>query len=311
MTYAIVHFWAARGGFGKRMEMLAGALACRGRVVRIRTIAAFWRLLRESSRRQPELALLVYTSLLAPLVALVRAFRPSVRVYYMVRGDEVTWAIQRRRRWRGILARWLGRLMIAAGCRFVFASQDLQEAFGQRLGRIPHASVLPNTLGQPVPPSRPFDGRVAVVGDFGSVKNIETVIAALSGGDFRLDLFGNTHLPAHWQRPWLRAHGVVKDLPAQLAQCSLVVLASVSEGFPNVLLDALQAGCGVVAHRDFPFRLLPLEEPWRFDPHVPGDLANVLGSLRRRQRVFSQDNPELLRLVESDWNEHVRRCLAA
>lgn len=312
MTYAIVHFWPARGGFGRRIDMLAAVLAERGRVLRIGTPGAFWRLVRSSDFRRGQVSLLVYTSLLAVLVAAVRLARPLATVYYMVRGDEVTWALHGNRRWRAVAARFLQRLLVSTGCNFVFASEDLRETFESRLGSIRRASILPNTLGRPLPTIRPFDGRVAAVGDFGTVKNVEAVIAGLSDGDFRLDLFGNTGLPQRWSRPWVTSHGIVGNLVERLRECSLIVLAGVSEGFPNVLTDALEAGCGVVVHDGFPFRRLPIAEPWRFrlDPSG-GDLAAVLTRLRADRRDFARDNPALLRLVASDWSRRVWDVFAA
>ncbi|KPK84461.1 MAG: hypothetical protein AMJ81_05415 [Phycisphaerae bacterium SM23_33] len=311
-TYAIVHFWPLGGGFRKRMEMLTGALGSKGRVLRIRTLEAMLRLARSRRLRAGQVAVLVYTSLLAPMVALLRLIRPAAPVYYMVRGDEITCARYAGRRLRAWVAGRFQKMLAAVGCRFVFASEDLQQAFLERLGAIARRCVLPNTLGRPLPPIRPFDGRVALVGDFGSVKNIEAVLAGLSGGEFHVHLYGNRSLPPQWARPWLHSHGPVEDVPARLRDCTLLVLSSLSEGFPNVLVEALQAGCGVVAHRDFPFRRLPLSPAWRFrlDGHGE-DLRQVLSRLRRQRRDFKADNQALVRLVESDWNRRVREVFQA
>lgn len=317
--YAIVHFWPARDGFRKRMELLAEALSPAGRMERIRTPSQLLRLTAGRAMRRGEVSLIVYTSLLAPLVWILKLLRRDLPVYYMVRGDEVTWAQHANRPLRARAGRALQRLMVRLRCRFVFASADLHETFVERLGPIAWARVLPNTLGEPLPDIRPFDGRLAVVGDFASVKNIECVIECLAGGEHRVDLYGNRSMPDAWKRPWLHAHGFVRDLKSALGKSSLLVLASVSEGSPNVLLDALQAGCGVVVHRGFPFRRLPVAEQWRFRLNRvrrPGaasgrgaadsaDLPSVLRKLRSGRQDFKRANPALIRLVESDWRRRV------
>ena len=317
--YAIIHFGPLRGGFAMRMEFLEDALVSRWPVERIRSLSALLRFLRSKPMLRGRASVLVYSSLMTPLVALLKCFRPNVPVYYMVRGDEVTWARHAGRNLRAWAGRGLQKIMVLLGCRFVFASDDLREAFTERLGRMAWARVLPNTLGKPLPDIRPFDGRVAVVGDFGSVKNIEYVIDSLAGGEFRVDLYGNRSFPKTWKRYWLHAHGFVKDLKSRLGNSSLVVLSSVSEGFPNVLLDALEAGCGVVVHNDFPFRKLPVAKPWRFNmrtarPHlgvalppagVGAGLLATLRRLRREQPDFKQHNRAFVQLVESDWRRRV------
>jgi hypothetical protein len=90
--------------------------------------------------------------------------------------------------------------------------------------------------------------------------------------------------------------------------------------FRASLASLAAAGCGVVAHSDFPFRRLPLAEAWRFDLPPRGEgagaappvrpLAAVLERLRREARDFRRDNPRLVRLIESDWSARVRRIFA-
>lgn len=316
--FVILHFGPLLGGFAKRMELLVDALSAVGRVDRIHTLPGLWRLFRSRSLRRGHVSVIVYCDLMAPLVALLKCIRRDLDVTYMVRGDQVTWARHQGRRFRAWTARVLQKFMRRLGCRFVFASDDLHDLFRDRLGEVPRARVLPNTLGKRLPPIRPFDGRVAVVGDFRTVKNVEHVLETLADSGFRVDLYGNTSLPERWRRPWLHAHGKVDDLTTRLGRSTLVVLASVSEGFPNVLLDALEAGCAVAVHREFPFRRLPVAEEWRFelqalpDADVSSsrvlrrpDLKSVLKRLRSRPRDFKRDNPELFRLVESDWRERV------
>jgi hypothetical protein len=235
----------------------------------------------------------------------------------MVRGDEITYAKQAGRNLRATVALVLQRLMNVLGCHFVFVSEDLKALFVARLRGLKKSSVLPNTLGRPVPDLRPFDGQIAIVGEFNTVKNVEGAISQLSHGRFEVHLFGHTTPPERWRRTWLHAHGVVADLKAELRKfCSLVVFPDTSAGFPNVLVEALEAGCSVVIHRDFPFRHLPISDPWRFDlsdpagtRSGPSNLERVLTRLRQEQRDFKVDNRELIELVESDWEERVWEIL--
>ena len=138
------------------------------------------------------------------------------------------------------MTQMLQKWMLKLGCVFVFASEDLRVTFTERLGPFRRAAVLPNTAGYPLPPSRPFDGRIAVVGDFGTVKNIEFVLNSLRDGRYPVDLFGNTSLPDRWKLPWLQSHGVVAGLSSHLERCSLVVLSSVTEGFLGMRYPSLR-----------------------------------------------------------------------
>jgi len=320
--YVVLHPWPTCGGFAKRMDLLSEALGREHPTERIRTWRSLAGLLVRGGLDGQAVTLVFFTSLLVPLAVLLKLLTPGLSLCYMVRGDEYTYALSQRRRFRALVALCLQQLLRVARGRFVFVSWDLAQVFGQRLGRICRSCVLPNTLGEALPPTRPVGQAVAVVGDFGTVKNIESVIAGLSGGNYQLHLYGNRSLPEQWQRPWLCAHGVVDDLSAHLRDVSLVVLASVSEGFPNVLVEALQAGCGVVVHNGFPFRHLPVADEWRFDLPRDADtepglvhhghlrLEDVIETLRSQGRDFRQDNPELVQLIESDWQRRVRQAVA-
>jgi len=320
--YVILHPWPTSGGFAKRVDLLSEALSNDHPTDRVRTWRSLAGLVARNGLDGEAVTLVFFTSLLVPLALLLKLLQPGLSLCYMVRGDEYTYALSRHRRWRALVALCLQELLRVARGRFVFVSWDLADAFRRRLGRINRCRVLPNTLGEALPPTRPVARSVAVVGDFGTVKNVESVIAGLSGGNFQLHLFGNRSLPERWKRPYLHAHGVVDDLPAHLRNVSLVVLASVSEGFPNVLVEALQAGCGVVVHNGFPFRHLPVGKQWRFDLPRNADnesgqahrghlcLEDVIETLRSQARNFRQDNPELIRLIESDWQRRVRQAVA-
>jgi len=253
-----------------------------------------------------------------PFIALLKWARPGLPVYYLVRGDEITFATHDKRYVRALLA-YLFQVGIARlDCTIVFVSTDLQRLFRERYGDqiMLKSRVLPNTIGRSLPPTRAFDGRIGLVGDFHTVKNIEWVIEHLEGGRFTVHLYGNTTLPERWERSWLHAHGVVADLTHSLWEsCSLVIFADTSAGFPNVLIEALLAGCSVVVHQEFPFRYLPVDDAWRFDLAAPplrakdSQLERVLLRLLEEDRDFRQDNPHLVRLIESDWEERLWEIL--
>ena len=311
--YVIVHVGKTEGGFAKRFFMFVEVLSARRPTSVKRPASALWRLMALRMRGLNP-CVIVYYDVLAPFVAVVRLLFPSLTVVYMVRGDHVSWARFQGRLWRARVTQILQKWMVRLGCVFVFASEDLRVVFAERLGPLRRAAVLPNTAGHPLPASRPFDGRVAVVGDFGTVKNIEFVLNSLRGGRYPVDLFGNRSLPERWKQPWLRSHGIVTNLSSHLERCSLVALSSVTEGFPNVVVEALEAGCGVVAPDGPPFKELPLGAMWRYqmpsgNGHTDSDqhkeLAGVLQRLLTERLDFRADNRELYDLIESDWEERI------
>ena len=310
----LVHFWPSKDGFHKRMELFLDVLQTKGHVEKIRTFKSFLKCLSTGCFHKKGTDVFFYTSLMAPVLILLRLVGSRITVYYMVRGDEVTYVKHARRYFRAFVAFVFQKLMNFLNCHFIFASEDLRVLFDQRLGGVRRAYVLPNTIGRTLPPIRQFDGRVALVGDFGSVKNIEWAIESLSKGIFEVHLFGNKSMPDKWKRSWLHAHGVVTDLTAHLrSSCSLVVFPDTSSGFPNVLVEALEADCCVVVHRNFPFRYLPISDDWRFNlsasngrlPRAQSQLEQVLSKLLCEQRDFKSDNLELVKLIESDWEKRV------
>lgn len=311
--YVIVHVGKIAGGFAKRFFMFVDVLSRRHPTYVKKPLPALWHLmaLRVKGRNA---CVIVYYDVLAPFIAVVRFLLPSLTLVYMVRGDQILWARFHKRKIRAwtanIFQKWMSRL----GCVFVFASEDLRITFTKRLGPINRTEVLPNTVGHPLPPSRPFDGRIAVVGDFETVKNIEFVLNSLCEGRYHVDLFGNTSLPEKWKRPWLQSHGIVADLSSHLKHCSLVVLSSVTEGFPNVVVEALEAGCCIVAPEGAPFRRLPLNTRWRykmepFNGHPKAGsnkkLTHVLHHIMTKQPDFKADNRVLYELIESDWEKRI------
>ena len=300
------------------MEMLMDALQKKGTATRIKTIRAFLRLLIGKNIHAQPVSVLIYTSLMAPFIFLMRIARPTIPIYYMVRGDEITYVKRSNRHFRAIVALLFQKSLAMLNCHFVFVCEDLRVRFEQRLGPIRRSFVLPNTLGKRLPEIRPFDGRLALVGDFGTVKNIESAIQNLSDGKFEVHLYGNRTFPEKWRRPWLDAHGFVEDLTSALRRSvSLVVLPFVDAGFPNVVVEALEAGCACVVHREFPFEYLPIADEWRFSLSSSGDsdrnlenqnesnLESVLDRLLKEKLGFKHNNQELIQLIESDWEKKV------
>jgi hypothetical protein len=253
--------------------------------------------------------ILLVTSLLAPLVLAIRIRWPGTRVMYLVRGDEILEARWRGRWLRAWLAGRMQTLMVRCGVEFVFVSWDLEALFLERHPRLHGTRILPNTAGCVLPPVRPFDGRVAVVGDFGSLKRVDWLLEELRDSGCQIHLFGNRSLPERWRHQGIVSHGLVTDLAGELSiHCSLLVMASATEGFPNVLVDAQRAGCAVLLPNAFPFARFPLAQEWRFALE-PGSLAHALRTLSAKPRDFSWDNADLRALLERDWNELIEEAL--
>ncbi len=317
---AVVHFWAVKGGFGKRYQMFLDEC---GDAFEVVIVPNPWKLFPLLFKKWlPGTRIVFFTSLMAPAACLARLVRPSCRLRYFIRGDEYGWAISERRYLRGgmavILQKWLSLLR----CRFIFVSGDLLCRFEQRLGLISERALLPNTVGRPLPPGRPVSRRIGLVGNFQSVKNIEWALASLSRGMFEVALFGNTRFPPQWQRPWLKVHGISSHLVSDLAtHCDLVVICSFSEGFPNVLIDAIEAGCSVVLPFGYPFATLPINPNWRFEMDsvqcalarmVTGEespLEHLLETRLKDKRDFRADNGDLFNLLESNWGYRVREVV--
>ena len=293
--------------------MLTEAIGKKASTVRVRTLRSLLGQFFGHDRRRQAVSILIYTSLMTPAVYLLRILCPKAKVYYMVRGDEISYVLFARRRVRAAVAWVFQKTMRWANVEYVFASEDLAVLFEKRYGRIRKKSVLPNTAGVRLPPTATFDGRVALVGDFGTVKNMEWALENLTGGKYEVHIYGNRRVPRQWDKPWVHCHGVVDDLTGALRRRPmLVLLPDISAGFPNVVNEALLAGCPVAAHDAFPFKYFPLHEAWRFSLSSPqqecgseSPLERSLARLMKERRDFQEDNIDLVELVESSWEERV------
>ncbi|NMC62406.1 MAG: glycosyltransferase [SAR324 cluster bacterium] len=304
MIFEVLHPFSVDAGFGKRFMMIMEVLSESHELYWTRRILdlpeAIIRILRSQDP-----TILIYTSVISPTVVLLKALRPNLRINYMVRGDEWGEFIYQGRRLRAWFALFGQRLLRTAGVRFVFVSWDLKDRIEARIGDTTHV-ILPNTLGHSISQIKVFDGRIGLVGDFASVKNIEYVLEELSKTTWECHLFGNRTLPETWNNRNIISHGMVDDLVAELKEnCSLVVFSSLSEGFPNVLLEALEAGCSVLVHDSYPFQQLPISKFWRYNLE-PGSLRNRLQQLIDEPRDFLRDNREFMELVAKDWAATVK-----
>ncbi|MFO1417855.1 MAG: glycosyltransferase [Methylotetracoccus sp.] len=140
------------------------------------------------------------------------------------------------------------------------------------LGIPPHARVV-LTVGRLYPEKRfdslldafarlPADTHLLIVG-------IGILHESLAEQTARLGLTGRVHFLG-------RRH----DVPALLALSEVFVLPSAWEGMPNVIMEAMAAGCPIVATRiDGTLELLP--DPsfgWLVDPGQPEQLAGAIGT---------------------------------
>ncbi len=310
--HKLLHFWPVSGGMGLRFKLLSEELQRRGTGERISSVSGLFKSLRSSwvQWRVEGVNVLIFTSLMCPLIVFLKIVAPKTKVVYFVRGDEINEARDNGRFIRAsvafILQYTLWKLL---SVKHVFVSWDLKKLFERRLGGPSTAAVVPNTLGCKVPASRRFDGNVALVGDFDSVKDIEWVLSELINTEFVVSLYGNSSYPVKWQASNVVSFGKVGDLSDRLRNQSLLVLSSKSEGYPNILNEALLAGCAVVVHTSFPFEFFPLSSKWKYSKS-PGALVTFLREVMARPEWrYDDDNKELSELIEVNWFELVFREL--
>lgn len=306
--FYIVHPFQINGGMGKRIELLCDVLRKKNEVKWIDRFSLFCKMLITNEFRSFD-KVLFYSSLVVPCLLVLKILKPKVRQYYMVRGDEISYVLLRKRYFRAIVAFVLQYLAKRLGCNFIFVCKDLEVLFEKRYGTIKKKVVFPNTLGVKLPEINEVGNRTAIIGDFNSVKNIEWVLESLSSGRYEVHVYGNRSLPEKYNKAWVVSHGIVSDLTSEFKKCpALLVLPYTDAGFPNVINDALLAGCPSVVHDKFPFTYLPYSDNWRYvlTKKPSSNLVSFLDYLVTSKRDFKKDNPELISLIESSWEDRVR-----
>ncbi|NUN95189.1 MAG: glycosyltransferase [Candidatus Omnitrophica bacterium] len=138
---------------------------------------------------------------------------------------------------------------------------------------------------------RPEEKALVCIANFSPVKNHARLLDAakkvlLQGIDFRLFLIGEGPLleeaRAYSDRVGLVATSVFlgkrKDRLEFLAECDALVLPSLSEGFPNAVLEAQALGVPVVASHvgGIPELIEHGETGWTFDPNDVNSIAKAL-----------------------------------
>lgn len=139
------------------------------------------------------------------------------------------------------------------------AAESLRPIFPQPITVIPngvprHAAVQAEQVGDPRPPVVLAAGRLSP--EKGFDKLIRAFAMASEGlSEWRLRILGegaerktlNQTSESLRVADRLEMPGFMPDMESELAGASVFVLSSEYEGFPNVLLEAMAAGCGVVA----------------------------------------------------------------
>ena len=199
------------------------------------------------------------------------------------------------------LAIWLSKLVAARATRAVAVSQGIGRDLAARGFPAPRIVVINN----PLPPraetttSYPWQDRLAAMGDgpvlasvgrLVPVKDHKTLFEAcslLADRRWRLAVFGDGPLEAE-----LRAYatklgigdrvlfaGYVADPMACYAVADLVVLSSLSEGFGNVLIEAMAVGVPVIS-TDAAHGPREILADGRFGPLVPvGDTKALAAAI--------------------------------
>ena len=218
------------------------------------------------------------------LKALIRQFRPDVLHCYLAHANFVgrvvgTWCrvplrlasirtAEMGARWH----LWLERLSWRLG-RYVICNSESVAQHTHRFSRVPisHIRVIPNgiqidrfTGATPagleelnLDPARKV---ICFVGRFDSVKDVGTLIEAFKivgkVHDAQLLLVGDGPMMAQWRQLAEENSGVGNgitfvgwrdDVPSLLKVATIFVLPSRWEGMPNALMEAMAAGCAVVA----------------------------------------------------------------
>jgi len=217
----------------------------------------------------------------------------------------------------------LSRLKFRTARRFIAISEDVARVLSEAGVPKERIAVVPDGLpGEafvhaPAPIAPPF--RLIHAGAFDGLKGQEVAVAALArlvadGLDATLTLLGDGPRRTETERlaetsgvlPRCTFAGDVRDVPARLAAAHLLLLPSRSEGASLVLVEAMAAGCAVLAHDlPAPREVCGAGKAGRLVPTLePGAWADAVSNLLR-------DETERLRLVAEGRATAARRTLAA
>ncbi len=152
---------------------------------------------------------------------------------------------------------------------------DLRHNFGvkKKMSVIYNPIVLPETYHRSVSVHDGKEFRLIHVGRLIEVKNHKMILNAVENISVRVevDFLGDGHLKDELEKlatrknlgPQIHFRGNVKDVHSHLMQSQCFVFSSLSEGFPNALLEAMAAGLPVISAncKSGPLELLNDNEP--------------------------------------------------
>jgi glycosyltransferase involved in cell wall biosynthesis len=316
--------WNAEGPnrrlLGEAVKLVDFGLPLRGEGFgKPRTIAGLWRTARHLHRLRPEVvfsapefANLVMT--LALLLAGSRAkFIPSFHAAAALRSDD----------FGAQLAILLSKLVASRASRAIAVSAGVAREIAVRGYRAEKVVVIHNPVPPPVPgPGTPRPWRTALAasgpgpvivtaGRLAEVKDHQTLISAFArlrqARPARLLIFGegplDKALRAHAEALGVGDHvvfaGYVADPAACYADADLFVLSSTSEGFGNVLVEAMAAGVPVVS-TDAPYGPREILADGRFGALVPVGDADALAEAMARM-LDHPTSTEALRQRAADF----------
>ncbi len=245
---------------------------------------------------------------LARLRSTLKAFRPEVVIAFTTEANVVAlWSAlglgvpvivsernQPDRPGLGRLIRAARRLSYPMAAAVVVQSEPIAQWARQRF-RVP-VHVLPNPVRlqswQEAPRKHLAGKRLVAVGRLVPQKGFDLLIAAFaqlaeSHPDWTLHIYGEgverATLEAEIRRLSLAEKialpGICKDMSTVFAAADLFVLPSRYEGYPNALLEALAAGCPVVA-ADCPGATAEILEGGKYGVLVePGSVAALTAAL--------------------------------
>lgn len=208
----------------------------------------------------------VVSGILAPLFPHIR-FIISERNY-----ASIEYAREGVKGWAGrVLLRWAYNRADTLFSNSEHINKDLREHFHLTLPM----SVIYNPIELPKERhnvSREYPTRIVSVGRFSPIKNHTLLFQALRHlPDHRLTIWGEGALRSEYERTLaelgisdrVSLPGNTKHVLDEIKQGELFVLSSISEGFPNVLLEAMSVGLPVIATNCLsgPLEMLNENEP--------------------------------------------------